>query len=59
MIENLFEELAKLPEVEAIELGGSRAEDVYDKKSDYDIYLYCIGEIKEEIRKEILSKIVK
>lgn len=59
MIENLFEELAKLPEVEAIALGGSRAGDVYDEKSDYDIYLYCIGEIKEEIRKEILSKYCK
>lgn len=56
MIEKLFQELAALPEVEAIALGGSRAGDTFDAKSDYDVYLYCTGEITEEIRREILSR---
>lgn len=56
MVEALFKELAGLPEVEAIALGGSRAGDTYDEKSDYDVYLYCSGSIGEDIRKKILSK---
>lgn len=59
MVEQLFKELASLPEVEAIALGGSRAGDVYDEKSDYDVYLYCVGEVKEGARVQILSKYCK
>ena len=40
MINNLFKELTELKQVEAIALGGSRFEDNYDDKSDYDIYIY-------------------
>ena len=56
MVEQLFAELSKIPEVEAIALGGSRATDHYDEKSDYDVYLYCTDDISEEIRTQILSK---
>lgn len=56
MIEKLFEELAALPEIEAIALGGSRAGEVYDEKSDYDVYLYCTSAIDENIRRSILEK---
>lgn len=56
MVEKLFEELAALPQVEAIALGGSRAGEAYDEKSDYDIYLYCSGDIKEDVRSQILSQ---
>lgn len=56
MVENLFTELSKLPEVEAIALGGSRATDHYDEKSDYDVYLYCIDDISEEVRTQILTQ---
>lgn len=56
MVEQLFKELSELEQVEAIALGGSRAGDVYDEKSDYDVYLYCTGPIKEAIRKQILEK---
>lgn len=56
MVEELLKELAELPQVEAIALGGSRAGKVYDEKSDYDVYLYCAGEIKEEVRAQILSR---
>lgn len=56
MIERLFEELAALPEVEAIALGGSRAGNTYDEKSDYDVYLYCAADIKEAVRADLLSR---
>lgn len=56
MIEELLKELAELPEVEAIALGGSRAGETYDEKSDYDVYLYCTGDIKEEVREQILCR---
>ena len=56
MVEQLFAELSALEEVEAIALGGSRAGEVYDEKSDYDIYLYCTGAVSEETRRNILQK---
>ena len=56
MPQNLFKELEKLEQVEAIVLGGSRAGENYDKDSDYDVYVYLTAPIAEEIRKEILSK---
>ena len=55
MINELFRELSMLDEVEAIALGGSRAGENYDEKSDYDVYLYCTGAVSEEKRREILS----
>lgn len=56
MIEKLFEELSEIPEIEAIALGGSRAGEVYDEKSDYDVYLYCTSAINENVRRGILEK---
>lgn len=56
MIEQLFAELAALPEIEAIALGGSRAGTNFDEKSDYDVYLYCTAPVPEEQRREILSR---
>ena len=56
MVEKLFEELAAIPQVEAIALGGSRAGTAFDAKSDYDVYLYCTEEIAEDTRRKILSK---
>ena len=56
MIEELLKELSKLQQVEAIALGGSRAGKIYDEKSDYDVYLYCVSPISENIRTQILSK---
>lgn len=52
----LWNELAGLSEVEAIALGGSRAGDDYDEKSDYDLYIYCSEIPDESIRKNILEK---
>lgn len=56
MIEKLFNELAALPQIEAVALGGSRAGEVYDEKSDYDVYLYCTDTVDEEVRRGILEK---
>lgn len=56
MIEKLFEELSALPQIEAIALGGSRAGDEFDEKSDYDVYLYCTAPVAVEARRKILEK---
>ena len=56
MIQQLFDAFASLPEIEAIALGGSRAGNHYDEKSDYDIYLYCTAPISEDVRRGILEK---
>ena len=40
MIQQLFKEISLFEEVDAIALGGSRAGENYDEKSDYDVYLY-------------------
>ena len=55
MVELLFNELARLPEVEAIALGGSRAEKNFDEKSDYDVYVYCTKGISESARRNLLA----
>ena len=56
MINKLFDELAALEQVEAIALGGSRASENYDEKSDYDVYLYITAPVSEETRRAILEK---
>lgn len=56
MIKQLFAELSKLEQVEAIALGGSRAGINYDEKSDYDVYVYCTLPINEDDRLNILKK---
>lgn len=56
MFQNLICELTALPQIEGIALGGSRAGDHFDEKSDYDVYLYCTAPIAEDIRHGILEK---
>ena len=56
MVNQLFEQLSTLPQVEAIALGGSRAGVRYDEKSDYDVYLYCTAPVPEESRRGILER---
>ena len=55
-VNELFEELGNLPQVEAIALGGSRATGRNDEKSDYDVYIYLSEQVDEKIRKNILEK---
>lgn len=54
--ESLCECYKELPEVKAIALGGSRAGEQYDERSDYDLYIYCTSVPKESVRREILKK---
>ena len=54
--EKLFNDIINLPEVEAIALGGSRAGNVYDEKSDYDVYVYVTENIPENKRGEIFAR---
>lgn len=56
MVEQLFHELCALDEVEALALGGSRAGELFDASSDYDVYLYCTGPVSEQTRRDLLSK---
>lgn len=55
-INNIFNELSACGEVEAIALGGSRASEVFDEKSDYDVYVYLKNPLPENRRREILGK---
>lgn len=55
----LFEELSRLPQVEAIALGGSRATGRYDETSDYDVYVYLTEAVPEEKRRDILGRYCK
>ena len=55
-VNQLFEELGKIPQVEAIALGGSRATGRNDEKSDYDVYVYVTDGIDEKERETILKK---
>lgn len=57
--EQLCKELANLKEVEALALGGSRATNSHDEKSDYDLYVYITAPIDENIRREILKRYCK
>ena len=58
-VNELFEELGSLSQVEAIALGGSRATGRNDEKSDYDVYVYITDSIDENQRRDILGKYCK
>jgi len=54
---SLFAALSEFECVEAIALGGSRAGETYDAKSDYDVYVYCkIDRLPEKARRALLSR---
>lgn len=55
--EALCATLRGLPEIEALVLGGSRAGEGYDRKSDYDLYVYCTEIPPAEARREILGRV--
>ena len=55
-VNELFNEMGALPQVEAIALGGSRATGRNDEKSDYDVYIYITESIDENVRRNILEK---
>lgn len=55
MVNEIFDKLSALPQVEAIALGGSRANGVFDEKSDYDVYVYVTDNIDNGVRENILA----
>ena len=52
----LVEAFSKLEGIDAIMLGGSRADNTHDETSDYDLYIYINQEIPLEKRKEITDR---
>lgn len=55
MPQKLFKELARLDQVEALVLGGSRAGQNFDQDSDYDVYVYLSAPLDLQMRQSILS----
>ena len=55
-VNELFEDLSRIPQVEAIALGGSRATGRNDATSDYDVYVYTTGPIDDGERRQVLEK---
>lgn len=56
-LKDLIDTFSSLPEVYGILLGGSRSTKLFDKLSDYDVYIYINKEIPLEKRKIICEKI--
>lgn len=56
MIQDIFNEYAKFPQVRSIAVGGSRAIKKNDAFSDYDVYVYAVEPIPVEDRRRILEK---
>lgn len=55
MIQDIFNEYAKFPQVRSIAVGGSRAVKRNDAYSDYDVYVYSTEPIPLEERRRILE----
>lgn len=56
MIQNIFNEYARFPQVCAMAVGGSRAVKRNDRYSDYDVYVYCLEPLSLEERRPVLEK---
>ncbi len=52
---SIISALKEYDEVDAIALGGSRSTGVCDEKSDYDIYVYCKGELTNEMKSNAIT----
>lgn len=55
MIQDIFNEYAKFPQVRSIAVGGSRAVKRNDAYSDYDVYVYNTEPIPVEERRRVLE----
>lgn len=56
MVQDIFNEYARFPQVHAIAVGGSRAVKRNDEYSDYDVYVYCSEPISTQERRNVLEK---
>jgi hypothetical protein len=55
LAQRLGKQFGQLPQVEAVALGGSRASEVSDARSDIDLYVYHREPISVEFRRQIAS----
>jgi hypothetical protein len=55
LVQRLVQRFGELPQVVAVALGGSRGADTDDEESDFDLYIYTLGEIPVEFRQSLLG----
>jgi catechol 2,3-dioxygenase-like lactoylglutathione lyase family enzyme/predicted nucleotidyltransferase len=53
VVQRVAEELGRLPQVVALAMGGSRGAGFEDALSDVDLYVYTLGEVSLEVRREL------
>lgn len=56
MVQDIFNEYARFPQVRAMAIGGSRAVKRNDEFSDYDVYVYSTEPVPAEQRRVVLEK---
>jgi len=56
LAENVAQKFRELPQVVAVALSGSRTAEVFDEKSDFDLYVYTTTEIPPEIRRRFAEE---
>lgn len=58
MMDDLVKKLHNCNKIEALALGGSRATNTHDEKSDYDFYVYLKEPLEEIERRNLLDEFV-
>ena len=53
VVQRVGEKFGRLPQVVAVAIGGSRGAGLHDARSDVDTYVYTLGEISPEFRREL------
>ena len=56
MVQDIFNEYARFPQVHGMTIGGSRAVKRNDGFSDYDVYVYCTEPVPTQQRCAVLEK---
>lgn len=56
MVQDIFNEYAKFPQVRSMAVGGSRAVKRNDEYSDYDVYVYCAEPLPVADRRRVLEQ---
>ena len=56
MVQDIFNEYARFPQVHGMAIGGSRAVKRNDEFSDYDVYVYSMEPVPAESRRAVLEK---
>lgn len=56
MVQDIFNEYARFPQVRAMAIGGSRAVKRNDEFSDYDVYVYSTEPVPTQQRRAVLEK---